>query len=425
LFLIKDEQEMDQVRVIIVGAGNRGQAYANYIKRNPKLGTVVGVAEPRHHHRQMIVQSHNILKINIFSDWKEIVTRKKFADAVIIATQDNMHTEPAIAFANKGYHILLEKPMAPVENECRLIIDAVKKNKIHFSVCHVLRYTPFTQKLKTIIDSGLIGEIVNIQHLEPVGYWHQAHSYVRGNWRKEAESSFMLLTKSCHDLDWIRYIMGTRCRTVSSFGTLNHFRKENKPKNASERCLDCSVEPMCPYSAKKLYLGFVKKNHTSWPNDVITSETTVTGVTEALSNGPYGRCVYDCDNDVVDNQVVIMQFEGNKTASFTMTGFNEMAFRKTSIFGTKGELYGDGKKIQHFDFLIDKTTDITIDIPDDSLLSGHGGGDDGLMMNFLNAILRDEADFILSDPDDTLESYLMVFKAEWSRRNKKVIELYE
>ena len=416
---------MDQVRVIIVGAGNRGQTYANYIKRNPKLGKVEGVAEPRPHYREKIVQVHNIPEQNIYSDWKEIVTRDKFADAVIIATQDHMHTEPAIAFANKGYHILLEKPMATTENECRLIIKAAKRNKIHFSVCHVLRYTPFTQKLKTLIDSGLIGEMVNIQHLEPVGYWHQAHSYVRGNWRNEAESSFMLMTKSCHDLDWIRYIMGTPCRTVSSFGALNHFRKENKPENAAQRCLDCSFEPKCPYSAKKVYLEFVKKNHTSWPVDILTSDTTVSGVTEALRTGPYGRCVYDCDNDVVDNQVVIMQFEGNKTASFTMTGFNEMAFRKTSIFGTRGELYGDGKVIKHYDFLTDKTTEIKMDIPDDSLLSGHGGGDDGLMGNFLNAILKDEPDLILSDIQDTLESYLMVFKAELSRRNKQVIHLGE
>jgi predicted dehydrogenase len=414
---------MDQVKVIIVGAGNRGQAYASYIKRHPELGGVVGIAEPRQYHRFKIMQNHNIPEQNSFADWKQLIQRKKFADVVIIATQDNMHTEPAIAFASKGYHILLEKPMATTEKECRLIIEAVKKNNIYFSVCHVLRYTTFTQKLKALINSGIIGDIVNIQHLEPVGYWHQAHSYVRGNWRKEAESSFMLMTKSCHDLDWIRYIMGTPCRTVSSFGTLNHFRKENKPKNASERCLDCSFETKCPYSAKKIYLEFAKNNHTNWPVDILTSDTTASGVTAALRTGPYGRCVYACDNDVIDNQVVIMQFEGSKTASFTMTGFNKMAFRKTCIFGTKGELYGDGKVIKHYDFLTDKTAKIKIDIPDDSLLSGHGGGDDGLMGNFLNAILKDEPDFILSTPQDTLESYLMVFKAEESRKNMQVVEL--
>ncbi len=414
---------MKQVKVLIIGAGNRGQTYADYIKEHPELGKVVGVAEPRQFHRSKIVQAHNIPVQNTCNDWKEIASRDKFADAVIIATQDNMHAEPAIEFANKGYHTLLEKPMATTKKECQLIIDAVEKKKIHFSVCHVLRYTPFTQKLKAIIDSGIIGEIVNIQHLEPVGYWHQAHSFVRGNWRKETESSFMLMTKSCHDLDWIRYIMGTHCCTVSSLGTLNHFHKENKPKKASTRCLDCAVEPGCPYSAKKVYLRFAEKNHSTWPVDIITSDTSVKGVAKALQTGPYGRCVYECDNDVVDNQVVIMQFEGNKTASFTMTGFNKMAFRKTSIFGTKGALYGDGKVIKHDDFLTDKTETINVDISDDPMLSGHGGGDNGLMHNFLTAILKNESGLILSDPQDTLDSYLMVFGAELSRRNKKVVDL--
>ena len=233
----------------------------------------------------------------------------------------------------------------------------------------------------------------------------------------------MLMTKSCHDLDWIRYIMGKRCRSVSSFGSLNHFRKENKPANASNRCLDCSIEPNCPYSAKKIYLKFAKNGYSGWPIDILSSDTSLKGITEALRFGPYGRCVYDCDNDVVDNQVVIMQFEGNKTASFTMTGFNRMAFRKTSIFGTRGELYGDGKIIKHFDFLSNSTKKISIDIENDDMLSGHGGGDDGLMENFLTAILKNEPNLILSESQDTLESYLMVFGAELSRKNKQVVEL--
>ena len=414
---------MKQVKTLIIGAGNRGRTYAKFIAEHPHLGKVVGVAESRDFYRKQMAQEHKIPQKNVGQDWQEMANRDKFADAVIIATQDQMHTEPAIAFAEKGYHILLEKPMAISEADCRLIIEAVERNKVLFSVCHVLRYTPFTRKLKEVIDSGAIGEIVNIQHLEPVGYWHQAHSYVRGNWRKESESFFMLMTKSCHDLDWIRYIMGTRCLSVSSFGALKHFRKEDKPANASNRCLDCFFEPNCPYSAKKVYLRLAEHGYTSWPIDVLSSDTSLKGITEALGSGPYGRCVYECDNDVVDNQVVIMQFENNKTASFTMTGFNRMAFRKTSIFGTCGELYGDGKIIKHFDFLTNNTEKIIVDASDDPMLSGHGGGDDGLMRSFLSAILKDDPNLILSDPQDTLESYLMVFAAEFSRSNKQVVEL--
>ncbi len=181
------------------------------------------MADPRKLARQPLVDTHQIPSDNVYTDWKEVAKREKFADAVIIATQDAMHTEPAIAFAKKGYHILLEKPMAPNPNECRNIVQAVKENQVFMAVGHVLRYTPYTQTLKNHLDAGAIGEIVSIQHLEPVGYWHQAHSYVRGNWRNEAESSFMLLAKSCHDLDWIRYLIGEKCLSISSFGALTHF----------------------------------------------------------------------------------------------------------------------------------------------------------------------------------------------------------
>ena len=192
----------------------------------------------------------------------------------------------------------------------------------------------FLQCRRTFGDrKSAIGDIVSIQHLEPVGYWHQAHSYVRGNWRKESESSSMLLAKSCHDLDWIRYIMGARCVAVSSFGSLKHFRKEEKPSGAGERCLDCSYEPRCPYSALKIYLGRIEKGQVEWPVNVITEDVSREGVQAALRDGPYGRCVYECDNDVVDNQVVNLLFEGGRTAAFTMTGFSEYQDRKTRIFG--------------------------------------------------------------------------------------------
>ncbi len=186
-----------------------------------------------------------------------------------------------------------------------------------------MRYSHITQKTKQLVDSGLIGTIVNIQHLEPVGFYHYAHSYVRGNWRNEAESSFMLLAKSCHDIDWICYIMGTEPKLVSSFGSLLHLRKENKPKDASDRCMTCPshIESNCAYSAKKIYLDLIKQGHTDWPVKVVVSDGSIPdieNVTAALENGPYGRCAYECDNDVVDNQVVNIQFENGATASFSM-----------------------------------------------------------------------------------------------------------
>ncbi|MFW9786186.1 MAG: Gfo/Idh/MocA family protein, partial [Candidatus Thorarchaeota archaeon] len=346
---------MKPVELIIAGAGDRGFVYASYAKTYPKRAKVVGVAEPRDFYREKMVKEHNIPEENVFTDWKDMAKKQKFADAVIISTQDHMHRDPAIAFAKKKYNMLLEKPMAPDERDCRAITKAVLSNDIIFALGHVLRYTRYTQKLKSIIDSGLIGEVISLQRLEPVGYWHQAHSFVRGNWRNEKESSFMLLAKSCHDLDWIRYIMGKSCTTVSSFGSLSHFRSENKPETAGSNCLECDYEPECPYSAKRFYLKLFERGRTGWPLSTISSEMTKGAIIRELRYGPYGRCVYECDNDVVDHQVVNMEFEGGETASFTMTAFTRARQRETRIFGTRGEIYGNGTKIQIHEFLRGKT----------------------------------------------------------------------
>jgi len=411
---------MKPVTLLIAGAGARGTGYATYAEKHPDLARVVAVAEPREHYRNAMAQAYDIPSENVFADWKDAAAAPKLADAVIVATQDAMHVEPAIAFAEKGYHMLLEKPMAPTDAECRSIISAVNNNGILFAVGHVMRYTAYTQAVKKVVDSGRIGEVVSIQHFEPVGYWHQAHSFVRGNWGNEARSSFMLLAKSCHDLDWLSYIMGEHCTRVSSFGSLTHFRKENKPDGAAHRCLDCDVEPTCPYSAKKIYLGRLAKGQTGWPVDILTPDLTEEGITTALGEGPYGVCVYDCDNDVVDHQVVNLEFAGGQTAAFTMTAFNKAGHRKTRIFGTRGEITGDGDSFDVFDFLTDETETIDTKAPVDGLLGGHGGGDYGLMTAFIAAVASGDQSKVLSGPAQSLESHLMVFAAERARRNATV-----
>ena len=412
---------MDPVRLIVVGAGGRGSGYATYARHHPEQLQIAGVAEPRDFYRERLADDYDIPYDNIAVDWRELAARPRFADGVIITTQDAMHAEPAVAFANLGYHVLLEKPMAPNADDCRRIVDAAKRNDIIFAVCHVMRYTSYTQQLKAILDSGRIGEIVSIEHLEPVGYWHQAHSFVRGNWRNEAESSPMLLAKSCHDLDWLRYLMGQPCVQVSSFGSLKHFRPEEAPEGAGERCLECPVEPVCPYSAVKIYLGRVRRGETGWPVNVLTPDVTEEGVTEALRTGPYGRCVYGCDNDVVDHQVVNLLFANGATASFTMTAFTRQRDRETHIFGTRGEIYGNGSTIQIYDFLTDQTETVQTDrASDGSILTGHGGGDYGIMQRFVTALATGDRSQILSGPDETLETHLMVFAAEAARREGRV-----
>lgn len=411
------------VKIVLLGAGSRGDVYSNYILENPNEVKLVGIAEPREFYRNKFTQKHQISNKNVFANWRDLAARDKFADAVIIALQDSLHLDAAISFAAKGYHILLEKPMSTTEQGCVSIVNAVVKAKVIFSVCHGLRYTRYSQKLKGVLDSGAIGEIISIQHLEPVGYWHQAHSFVRGNWGKEAESTFMLMSKSCHDLDWIRFIAGSKCVKISSFGNLKHFKKENAPPGAAERCLDCMCEQECPYSAKQIYLNRAKAGHFCWPIDTITGDLTVDGVLNALKAGPYGRCVYLCENDVVDHQVVNMLFEDGKTAAFTMTAFTELAQRKTRIFGTRGEIYGDGSKMFIYDFLNDRTEEFNTAVTGESIYVGHGGGDHGLMKNFITAVAQGDRSKILTGPAETLESHLMVFAAEESRRKGCVVSL--
>jgi predicted dehydrogenase len=412
-----------KVTMVVVGAGDRGERHAAYALQHPDEAKVVGVAEPRDLQRTHMAKAHGIQAGNVYTDWREMAARERFADAVLICTSDALHVDPALAFAAKGYQIMLEKPLAPTPEGCRAIIDAVNQNGVMLAVGHVLRYTPHTQTLKRILDAGTIGEIVCIQHLEPVGYWHQAHSFVRGNWRNESESSFMLLSKSCHDIDWLHYIMGKRCTAVSSFGTLKHFRADQRPIGAADRCLDCAVEAACPYSAKKIYGGRLAKGQTHWPYSVVDPLGTAEALEDALRNGPYGRCVYACDNDVVDNQVVNMQFEGGGTASFTMTCFNQGGHRRTNIFGTRGEIRTAGDKIEVFDFISDQWTNVEIDAGAADVTGGHGGGDYVLMQRFVAAVAKNDPSLILSGPDETLASHLIVFAAEVSRLQHCVKDL--
>ncbi len=414
---------MKKIKMMIIGAGGRGNKYAALAAKIPEKIEIVAVAEPRRFHREKLARENNIPAEYVFKCWKDAAAHEKIADAVAICTQDKMHVEPMQAFAQKGYHILLEKPMAPDAGGCQTIIQTARDNNITLAVCHVMRYTKYTQTIKEIIDSGKIGDIVSIQHLEPIGYWHYAHSYVRGNWRKESESSSALLAKSCHDLDWIRYIMNCSCEKISSFGSLKFFRKENKPDGAGNRCINCGVESSCPYSAKRFYMDRLETKQLGWPLDVISPEMTLKSVTEALREGPYGRCVFACDNDVVDNQVVNMEFTGKRTASFSMIACSRYGGRRTTIFGTLGELVGDGSKVNIFEFLDNKTSEIDTNAGDTGFAGGHGGGDSNVLTHFVDALRTGNTDHILTGPEVSLESHLMVFAAEKARKENIVVNM--
>ena len=415
------------VKIIVIGAGGRGTCYANFVKDCPERAQIVGVAEPREFYRENIVKGHNVPAENVFTTWEDLVKVPKFADAVLICTQDAMHEAPAVACAKLGYNILLEKPMAPTADACRRIVAAVKEAGVMFAVCHVLRYTAYTRRLKKLLNEKIIGDIVSIQHLEPVADWHQAHSFVRGNWRNSHESSCMLLAKCCHDVDWLRYIMNKPCMEVQSFGSLYHFRPECQPEGAADRCTDCpaEIESMCPHSALKIYMrDRIAHNLRGWPTDVITTDLTPAGVMKALREGPYGRCAFKCDNDVVDHQVVNMRFKDGSSTSMTMTAFCNEGGRQTRIFGTTGSIRGDSQKLYISNFLTGSYMVVDTDVVNDgSILSGHGGGDGGLMDAFVRALETGDPSYILSGIDETLESHLMVFAAEESRQKDTIVKI--
>lgn len=411
------------VRIALIGAGNRGQGYGRWVALHPRRARLVAFADPDAHRRGLLAVEHP--QAQQYETWLDLLADDTLQfDMAIVATQDRMHRDPVLALTKRGCAVLVEKPIAPTLEECREIIAAVEAAGTPFGVCHVLRYTPYTEQLKAVVDSGVIGSVVNVEHLEPVGWWHMAHSYVRGPWRREDHSASMLLAKSCHDLDWISYVTGIEYDRVASFGSLRHFTAENRPAAATDRCVDCPLERECPYSAMKLYLPVVREQGAVWPVTVISETGDEAGVREALRNGPYGRCVYNCDNDVVDNQVVAFTGRGGETGTFTMVAFSEQTHRKSRIFGTHGRIEGDGERVDVLDFRTGKREVHYVSGSQGSnAATGHGGGDAGLMDAFVTAVARRDWSLVRSDAENSLASHAAVFAAEESRHTNRIVQV--
>ena len=411
------------VTLAIVGAGARGAAYGRLAVAEG--ARVTAVAEPDPRRRAAAAAEFAVPADHVFADWRDLARRPRTADAAVIATPDQLHADPACALADLGYDLLVEKPMATAPHDAERMVRAARDNDVLLAVCHVLRYTHYSQRIKGLIGSGRIGDVVTVEHLEPVGWWHHAHSYVRGQWAVEARSSSMLLAKSSHDIDWLGYVVDRPVTRVSSFGGLYHFRPENKPAGAGERCVACPVERECAYSAVRIYQRFLGDPvYERWPLGVLTEDVTREGLLSALEDGPYGACVYSGRNDVVDHQVVNLEYTGGVTASFTMTAFSALDFRKTRIFGTRGSIEGDGRTLVVHDFLHD--TRETIECGPDggaSAADGHGGADTELIRAFLTAVGTGDRSVMTSGPEETLRSHRVVWAAERARKTGAVVAL--
>ncbi|NEA59739.1 Gfo/Idh/MocA family oxidoreductase [Streptomyces sp. SID13666] len=411
--------------VVVLGAGARGSAYADLAATRPQQARVVAVAELRDGVRAAFAARHDIDAKFRFADWRDLLDQPRLADIAIIAVQDADHVEAAVGLADLGYQLLLEKPMATSEADCDAIAEAARRNGTALAVCHVMRYTPYTLALKQLLLEGTIGDIVSVQHLEPIGHYHFAHSFVRGNWRTESQSSPLLLAKSCHDLDWLCDIVGGRVRRVSSFGSLTHFRPESAPEGAGERCISCAVEDGCAFSAKRMYTEGLRHGGTKayFARIATGGDLRPETLEAALAEGPYGRCVYRSDNDVVDHQVVNMEFDSGVTVSFTLTAFTPLENRHTKIFGTRGQLTGDGRKIEVYDFLTERTTVIDTSLDGSSAAEGHAGGDAALLNAYLDALHGGRPELIVSGIDTAVAGHRVVFAAERARHTGTVIDL--
>lgn len=420
---------MKQFSVIVIGLGNRGWSYGSIIKTMPEKFKIVAVADPLEDRRKTFQENFDLKEDALYKDWRDILNGPKMADIAIISTLDDMHYEPALKAIELGYHILLEKPVAQTAQQCVDIALAAKEKGVSVLVCHVLRYTPFYKKIKEILDEGMIGKIMSLVQIEAVGNIHQSHSYIRGNWHSEKETTPMLLAKSCHDLDIIQWLIGEPCKKVTSFGDLTFFTKANAPEGAPVRCAEggCAIADNCPYNCIKLYYDD-KEN--DWFRDAATkgirkgTQTTDEEVMEALKTTDYGLCVFQANNDVVDHQVVNMEFQGGATASFSMNAFN-YGGRFIRIFGTKGELtaYVSDEKIDVYTFEDEKHHYVEVPEVDETINGGHGGGDAGIITDLYDYLNGTYGGCAVADIRTSVNNHLIGFAAEKARHTDTVVEL--
>ena len=406
------------MNLILIGAGQRGMIYAQYAFAHGHA--VTAVAEPDDRRREAAREVFGLSSDACFRTGEELLAKPRRAEAAIIATMDRNHYRQAMAAMDLGYDLLLEKPISPDPAETLAIAGKARETGRRVVVCHVLRYSPFFRKLKEILDSGELGKIISVDHTENIGNFHIAHSFVRGNWRNQALSSPIILQKSCHDLDLLLWLTGQSVRRIFSVGSLSFFRPENAPEGSTERCLDCPVAEGCRFDARKAYLSTVGE----WPTAVLTKDQTEEGVLEALRTGPYGRCVYRCDNDVCDHQSVAMEYEDGATAVFTLCGMTDRMHRTIHIMCEHGELEGDDDpgeiRVRHFRSSQADTAEERF-IRIGRVTGGHDGGDEALMDAFLSGGPGGSA--VVTDVARSVESHLLAFAAEESRRTGQAVDM--
>ncbi len=427
------------IDAVMIGAGGRATfAYGPYAIQHPNEISMIAVADPDEMRRGRFSSLHDIPPAMQFDSWQALCSQPKLARVAINCTQDRTHHASTLALLRAGYDVLLEKPMGVSAAECTDLVETAEQLGRTLQICHVLRFTAFFTALYDIVNSGRLGRIVTIDHRENVSYWHMSHSFVRGNWGNEGRSAPMILAKCCHDLDILLWIMRQRVTHLSSFGSLMHYRagtlslgEQAGIEGAPARCTDgCPIEATCPWYAPRLYGADVHQRSQIEPfpaHEFMLHAADMpadpTARWEKLTTSPYGRCVYRCDNDVVDHQTLNMLFEGGATCTFTMHGHSEREGRSMRWDGTKATLFGDftdGRP--HAIRIIDHGSEKEEVIYPSAGSSGHGGGDFGLMRTFIDSI-NGKPSKHSTTARVSLESHLLAFASEVSRKENRVIAM--
>ncbi len=407
-------------KVSVIGLGNRGTEYMGFLKyfHSSKV-EIYALCDIRRQALDDIAPKYSVPEDRQFISPADFFAQGVISDALIIATQDASHYEIAKQAILTGYKlILLEKPVSGVKAEYTELRDLAHENNVILIICHVLRYSNYYGKIKQIISSGAIGDIVTVNHTENVGYFHFAHSFVRGNWRDEFTSTPSILAKCCHDIDLIAWFVNSPCLSVSSVGSLKYFCKDNAPEGATPWCMGgCKAKKSCPYDAEKLYITdpFWKAKFIKYMKRTLTgkAKNTKADVVNAVKTGDYGRCVFLADNNVCDNQLVTMAFENGASAVLNMNGFSHKMFRECHIIGTKGELVGYGNKLKLHIFG-GKTKKINTGF----IPSGHVEGDIRLISGFVKILCGETSDLTdITTIEATVTSHDIALAAEQSRKN--------
>ena len=420
---------MKQYKVAILGCGSRGvDVYGAKMLSMPDQFKIVSVCDKNKKRCEYLKQYLHLPDDAVFYDEEEFF-REKRADILVIATLDRDHVRQCVRALELEYGILLEKPIGVNKTEIERLLEAKKKYRGKILVCYVLRYAPAFQKIKELLDAGTIGRLICLEALEQVAYWHQAHSFVRGNWRNEDETCSMIMQKCCHDLDIIHYYVNSPCKTVYSTGDLSFFNKKNQPTDAADRCADCKLKNSCPYSAENIYIGrwlAENKPENVWPFNIVDSHVPLTeeSIRNAYTNNQYGRCVFACDNNVVDNQFVNMVFENGVKANLTMTAFTNWLGRKMVLHGTAGEIeLNENQRTIRVAVFGKEEEFIDLDRLVENDFFQHGGGDNNILKE-LYAMMEDSADKANS-LEDSAESHFMAIAAEKSRKSHAVVAVHD